>query len=232
MREVVLDTETTGLDPNDGHRIVEIGALELINHVPSGRVFHTYVNPDRDMPADALAVHGLTSAFLRDQPSFADVARDLLAFLDSDRDANPAPAGLVIHNAGFDVAFINSELVRLGLPAFGPERPIIDTLGLARTRFPGAPNSLDALCRRFNVDASARLRHGALLDAELLAECYLGLIGGRQPDLGLVAIATARRVTVVRHRETRPPRLHAPSAEELAAHAAFLEQLTSPIWLA
>jgi DNA polymerase-3 subunit epsilon len=232
MREVVLDTETTGLDPNDGHRIVEIGALELINHLPSGRVFHTYVNPDRDMPADALAVHGLTSAFLRDQPSFAEVAKDLLAFLDSDRDANPAPAGLVIHNAGFDVPFINSELVRLGLPALGLERPIIDTLSLARTRFPGAPNSLDALCRRFNVDAAARLRHGALLDAELLAECYLGLIGGRQPDLGLVVVSARRTVLRIRERPPRPARAHAPTPEELAAHAAFLALIKDPVWLA
>jgi DNA polymerase-3 subunit epsilon len=232
MREVVLDTETTGLDPHDGHRIVEIGALELINHVPSGRVFHTYVNPDRDMPADALLVHGLTSAFLRDQPSFADVAADLLAFLDSDRDAKPAPAGLVIHNAGFDVAFLNSELVRLGLPTLGPERSIVDTLNLARTRFPGAPNSLDALCRRFNVDASARIRHGALLDAELLAEVYLGLIGGRQPDLGLVVVAARRTVLRVRERPPRPVRAHAPTAEERAAHQAFLALIKDPVWLA
>jgi DNA polymerase-3 subunit epsilon len=232
MREVVLDTETTGLDPNDGHRIVEIGALELINHLPSGRVFHAYLNPDRDIPAEALAVHGLTSAFLRDQPSFADVAKDFLAFLDSDRDANPAPAGLVIHNADFDLPFINSELVRLGLPALGPERSIIDTLSLARTRFPGAPNSLDALCRRFAIDGSARLRHGALLDAELLAECYLGLVGGRQPDLGLVVVSARRTVLRIRERPPRPARPHAPTPEELAAHAAFLALIKDAVWLA
>jgi DNA polymerase-3 subunit epsilon len=232
MREIVLDTETTGLVPGDGHRVVEIGAIELFNHVPTGRVFHTYVNPERDVPADALQVHGLTTAFLAEQPAFAEVVEEFLAFLDHDGNANPAPARLVIHNAEFDVAFLNSELTRLGRPPLDGAYGVVNTLQIARQRFPGAPSSLDALCRRFNIDASARTRHGALLDAELLAECYLGLIGGRQPDLGLVAIATARRVTVVRHRETRPPRPHAPSAEELAAHAAFLEQLTSPIWLA
>jgi DNA polymerase III subunit epsilon len=232
MREIVLDTETTGLVPTDGHRVVEIGAVELFNHVPTGRVFQTYVNPERDIPADALQVHGLTSAFLAEQPPFAEIVDELLAFLDHDRDANPAPARLVIHNADFDIAFLNSELARLGRPPGDRERSVVNTLQIARQRFPGAPNSLDALCRRFNVDGSARTRHGALLDAELLAEVYLGLIGGRQPDLGLVAMVASRRVTVVRQRQTRPPRPHGPSAEELAAHAAFLAQLTDPIWLA
>jgi DNA polymerase III subunit epsilon len=232
MREIVLDTETTGLVPGDGHRVVEIGAIELFNHVPTGRVFHSYVNPERDMPADALQVHGLTTAFLAEQPAFAEVVEEFLAFLDHDGNANPAPARLVIHNAEFDIAFLNSELQRLGRPPLDGAYSVVNTLQIARQRFPGAPNSLDALCRRFNVDASTRARHGALLDAELLAECYLGLIGGRQPDLGLVAIATARRVTIVRQRELRVPRPHAPSEGELAAHAAFLEQLTNPIWLA
>jgi DNA polymerase-3 subunit epsilon len=232
MREIVLDTETTGLVPGDGHRVVEIGAIELFNHVPTGRTFHTYVNPERDVPVDALQVHGLTSAFLAEQPAFAEVVDEFLAFLDHDRDANPAPARLVIHNAEFDIAFLNSELARLGRPPLDGGRGVVNTLQIARQRFPGAPNSLDALCRRFDVDGSARTRHGALLDAELLAECYLGLIGGRQPDLGLVGVVATRRVTVVRHREVRPPRPHAPSAAELAAHAAFLEQLTNPIWLA
>jgi DNA polymerase-3 subunit epsilon len=232
MREIVLDTETTGLVPGDGHRVVEIGAIELFNHVPTGRTFHTYVNPERDVPADALQVHGLTSTFLAEQPAFAEVVEEFLAFLDHDRDANPAPARLVIHNAEFDIAFLNSELARLGRPPLDGVRSIVNTLQIARQRFPGAPNSLDALCRRFNIDASARIRHGALLDAELLAECYLGLIGGRQPDLGLVGVVATRRVSVVPHREPRPPRSHAPSAAELAAHAAFLAQLTDPIWLA
>ena len=232
MREIVLDTETTGLVPGDGHRLVEIGAVELFNHVPTGRVFHTYVNPERDMPEDALQVHGLTSAFLAEQPCFAEVVEELLAFLDHDGNADPAPARLVIHNAEFDIAFLNSELARLGRPPLDGGYGVVNTLQIARQRFPGAPNSLDALCRRFNVDGSARTRHGALLDAELLAECYLGLIGGRQPDLGLVAMVATRRVTVVRERVARPPRPHAPSAAERAAHAAFLEQLSNPIWLA
>jgi DNA polymerase III subunit epsilon len=231
MREIVLDTETTGLEPTEGHRVVEIGALELFNHVPTGRFFHVYLNPERDMPSDAQQVHGLTATFLREQPVFAEVVDDFLAFLDHDGHASPAPARLVIHNAGFDIAFLNSELARLGRAPIDRERAVIDTLQLGRQRFPSAPNSLDALCRRFNVDASARIRHGALLDAELLAEVYLGLIGGRQPDLGLIVVET-RRITLQTHiRVPRPPRPHAPSAEELAAHAAFLERLTAPIWL-
>jgi DNA polymerase-3 subunit epsilon len=231
MREIVLDTETTGLEPGDGHRVVEIGALELINHVPTGRVFHAYLNPERDVPADAQQVHGLTSAFLFEQPVFAEVVEEFLTFLDSDRDAQAVPAKLVIHNAGFDIAFLNSELARLGKAPIDHGRGVVDTLQLARQRFPGAPNSLDALCRRFNVDAAARTKHGALLDAELLAEVYFGLIGGRQPDLGLL-VAHARG-TVVRARERvhRPARPHAPSSDELAAHAVLLEQLHNPIWL-
>jgi DNA polymerase-3 subunit epsilon len=229
MREVVLDTETTGLEPDGGHRIVEIGAVELVNHVPTGRVFHSYLNPERDMPQDALQVHGLTTAFLLEQPVFGEVADELLAFLDLDRDGNPAPARLIAHNAGFDIAFLNMELARLGRPALGPER-ILDTLLLARQSFPGAPNSLDALCRRFSVDASARTLHGALLDSHLLADCYLMLIGGRQPDLGFVVQAEQASVILVRERVARPARPHAPSPEELAAHLAFLDQLTEPIW--
>ncbi len=231
MREIVIDTETTGMAPEEGHRVVEIGAIELINHVPSGRVFHSYLNPERDMPYDAQQVHGLTTAFLREQPVFGEVVDDFLAFLDHDRDASPAPARLVIHNAEFDIAFLNAELGRLGLAPLDRGREVIDTLLLGRQRFPGAANSLDALCRRFEVDASARTRHGALLDAELLAEVYLGLIGGRQPDLGLVVATSERIVAAARLRIPRPARPHAPSAQELAAHAAFLEQLTAPIWL-
>ena len=232
MREIVLDTETTGLEPNDGHRIVEIGAVELFNHVPTGRVFHTYINPGREIPADALQVHGLDAMFLAGQPPFADVADAFLAFLDHDGEANPAPARLVIHNAEFDLAFLNMEFRLLKRPPLDGGRLIVNTLQIARQRFPGAPNSLDALCRRFNVDGSPRTKHGALLDAELLAEVYLGLMGGRQPNLGLVATTSARRTIIVRQRTLRPARPHAPSPEELAAHAAFLEQIKEPIWLA
>lgn len=230
MREVVFDTETTGLEPNDGHRIVEIGALELFNHVPTGRSFHVYVNPERDMPTDSLQVHGLTSAFLREQPVFAEVVDDFFAFLDLDRDGNPGSAKLVAHNAAFDVAFLNMELQRLGRAPLPPER-VVDTLLLARQRFPGAPNSLDALCRRFAVDATTRTLHGALLDSQLLADCYLWLIGGRQPDLGLMVTTARRTVLRAASRPPRPARPHAPSPAELAAHAAFLEQLSNPIWL-
>lgn len=225
MREVVLDTETTGIEPAEGHRIVELGAVELLNHVPTGRVFHAYVNPERDMPPDALRVHGLTSAFLQDQPTFAEVADAFLAFLDGDASE---PARLVAHNAAFDAGFINMELKLLGRAPLPPER-VVDTLAIARQRFPGAPNSLDALCRRFEVDASARTKHGALLDSELLAEVYLGLLGGRQPDLDLIQVRS-RRSGPALERTWRAPRPHAPSAEELAAHAAFLDRIQNPIW--
>jgi DNA polymerase III subunit epsilon len=230
VREIVLDTETTGMVPEDGHRLVEVGAIELLNHVPTGRAFHTYVNPERDMPADALLVHGLTSAFLSDQPVFAEVVDALLAFLDSDGDGNISAAKLVIHNAGFDLAFLNSELRRAGRVCFGPERVVVDTLSLARQRFPGTSNSLDALCRRFSVDATTRTRHGALLDAELLAEVYLGLLGGRQPDLGLIQASARRGAVQAVVRVPRAPRPHAPTPEEMAAHEAFLGLLSSPIW--
>jgi DNA polymerase-3 subunit epsilon len=231
MREIVIDTETTGLEPGDGHRVVEIGALELINHVPTGRIFHSYLNPERDMPADAQLVHGLTAAFLGEQPLFAEVVEDFLTFLGPDGVDGPELAQLVIHNAGFDVAFLNSELARLGRPPVDRGRRVIDTLQLARQRFPGAPASLDALCRRFDVDATARTRHGALLDAELLAEVYLALIGGRQPDLDLLVARAERVAVLVRERVPRPPRPHAPTPEELAAHQAFLAQIKDPIWL-
>jgi DNA polymerase-3 subunit epsilon len=232
MREIVLDTETTGLDLSDGHRIVEIGAVELFNHVPTGRTFHSYVNPGREMPAEALQVHGLTSAFLMEQPPFVGVVDEFLAFLDHDGEAQLAPARLVMHNAEFDIAFLNMELALLKRPPLDGGRMIINTLQIARQRFPGAPNSLDALCRRFNVDGSARTRHGALLDAELLAEVYLGLMGGRQPTLGLVVATSVQGAAIVRQRIPRPPRPHAPTPDELAAHRAFLEQITRPIWLA
>ncbi|MEO0486770.1 MAG: DNA polymerase III subunit epsilon [Pseudomonadota bacterium] len=178
MREIVLDTETTGLDPFQGDRIVEIGAVELWNHVPTGRTYHQYINPERAMAAEAFEVHGLGDDFLRDKPVFADIVADFVTFI--------ADAKLVIHNAAFDMKFINAELGWLNRPAL-PNDQAIDTLAIARKRFPGSPASLDALCRRFNIDNSARTLHGALLDSEILAEVYLELIGGRQPDLVLAS---------------------------------------------
>ena len=184
MREIVLDTETTGLDPDAGDRIVEIGAVELLNQMPTGRTFHRYINPQRDVPAEALAVHGLSAAFLADKPVFAAVAAEFAAFV--------GDARLVIHNAAFDMRFLNAELGWAGQAGFAWARAV-DTLELARRRFPGAVNSLDALCRRFGVDNSGREKHGALLDSELLAEVYLELMGGRQPDLVLTVVDLGRR---------------------------------------
>jgi DNA polymerase-3 subunit epsilon len=222
MREIVLDTETTGLDAADGHRIVEIACIELVNHVPSGRSFHRYANPERDMPEDALAVHGLTADFLAGHPPFAAHVDEFLAFVGGDR--------LIIHNAEFDLRFINAELKRLGRPALAGAYQ--DTLSLARRRFPGSPASLDALCRRFAIDLSAREKHGALIDCELLAAVYLELIGGRQPTLDLAvdaALAAAGRLVARPPREKRP---HEASEAELVAHAAMLQLLKQPIWLA
>lgn len=219
MREIVLDTETTGLDPREGHRIVEIACLELVHHVPTGRDFHRYVNPERDMPADALAVHGLTAEFLAAHPPFAAIVDELLAFIGS--------APLVIHNAEFDVAFLNAELGRVQIPPIAGSH--IDTLALARLRFPGAPASLDALCRRFAIDLSLRVQHGARIDCDLLAAVYLELIGGREPGFDLAAPAD---IGVAAARIARAARPHAASAAELAAHRAMLELLTAPLWLA
>ena len=217
MREIVLDTETTGLDPSEGHRIVEIACIELVHYVPTGRKFHRYVNPERSMPEDALAVHGITPAFLARQPLFGAIADELLAFIGSDR--------LVIHNAEFDLAFLNGELVRLQRAPI--ESAFIDTLGLARVRFPGAPASLDALCRRFGIDLSIRVHHGAQIDCELLAAVYLELLGGRQPVLDFAAPAEE---VIIAERVQRTPRPHAPSAEELIAHQVMLQTITDPIW--
>ena len=189
MREIVLDTETTGLDPATGDRIVEIGAIELMNQMPTGRTYHQYINPQRDMPAGAEAVHGLSEKFLADKPLFADVVENFVAFLGDSK--------LVIHNAGFDMKFINAELGWIGRPVL-PRARAIDTLDMARRRFPGAQNSLDALCRRFGVDNSAREKHGALLDSELLAEVYLELTGGRQPDFALKVVASSSQAAGTR----------------------------------
>ncbi len=227
MRELVLDTETTGLDPFDGHRIVEIGAVELVNHMPTGRTYHQYINPQRDMPQGAFEVHGISSEFLSDKPVFRDIAADFVAFC--------GDARLVIHNAAFDMKFLNAELGWAGLPLL-PAARALDTLTIARQRFPGSPASLDALCRRFNIDNSSRTRHGALLDSEILAEVYLELIGGRQP--GLVLHAAQQRVSVAGTMGTDwrprprpvslPPRI---TDAEKAAHAAFVDDLGSgAVW--
>jgi len=221
MREVVLDTETTGIDPTSGHRMVEIACLELVNHLPTGRHYQRYLHPERDVPADAVSVHGLTAEFLADKPRFTEIVGELLQFI--------GDAPLVIHNAEFDVKFLNAELMRLDRPPIAVS--IVDTLQIARQKFPGAPASLDALCRRFAIDNSARAKHGALLDAELLAEIYLELIGGRQAGLELVS-ETAVVFTVTRPvGPVRRPRPHAPSAAELAAHALLLARIKEPVWL-
>lgn len=221
MREIVIDTETTGLDPRDGHRIVELAAIELAHHVPTGRKFHRYVNPERDMPADAFAVHGLSSEFLAGHSPFAAIVDEFLAFIGGDP--------LVIHNAEFDLGFLNSELERAGRPPLAGNH--VDTLMLARRRYPGAPASLDALCRRFAIDLSGRGVHGAVIDCGLLAEVYIELLGGRQPGLDLAAGITASvRVAGPVGVQPRPPRPHLPSIEEAAAHAAMVETLTAPLW--
>jgi DNA polymerase-3 subunit epsilon len=225
MREIVLDTETTGLDPEAGHRVVEIGCIELFNHLQTGRHFRAYLNPERDMPEEAFRVHGLSAEFLADKPRFAAVAEEFLAFI--------ADAPLVIHNAEFDLRFLDAELKRIGRPGLDRARAI-DTVHIARRKFPGAQASLDALCRRFGVDNSGRTLHGALLDCQLLAEVYLELVGGRQPELA-VATINVTTVTVVEAprlaaRQPRPPRPHAPSEAELAAHAAMLAGIKDAIW--
>ncbi len=223
MREIVIDTETTGLDPASGHRVVEIAAVELMHHVPTGRRFHCYVNPERDMPADAFAVHGLDAEFLAGFPPFASIAEEFAAFIASDP--------LVAHNAEFDLAFLNAELQRAGRARLGGG--IVDTLALARKRFPGSPASLDALCRRFAIDLSGREKHGAEIDCLLLAEVYIELLGGRQPglDLAVGAAAAMAAIEAPAYRPARPPRPHAPSDEELAAHAAMLATMAAPMWL-
>ena len=218
MREIVLDTETTGLDPFQGHRVVEIGCVELVNRFPTGKTFHCYLNPERDMPTDAEAVHGLTVEFLKDKPLFADVVEDFLAFV--------GDAPLVIHNAAFDLAFLNAELERLARPALGRER-LLDTLLLARRKHPAGPNRLDDLCSRYSIDNSRRTKHGALLDAEILAEVYLELIGARQASLGLgdAPTDTTGVVRLVAVRARPIPLMPRLTAVERAAHLAFVATL-------
>ena len=220
MREIVLDTETTGLNPDEGHRIVEIGAVELKNHLPTGQTYHQYINPQRDMPTEAFNVHGISEDYLRDKPIFTDIAQAFLDFVGS--------AKLVIHNAAFDMRFLNAELSWVDKPQL-PMSQAVDTLEIARRRFPGAQHSLDALCRRFNVANSAREKHGALLDSEILAEVYLELVGGRQPDFTLSVVSGSsmpgqdasdyqppQRPTALRSRLTD---------DERTAHAEFLKTL-------
>jgi DNA polymerase III subunit epsilon len=225
MREIVFDTETTGLDPKGGDRLVEIGCIEMVNRVETGRTFHAYFNPERSMPAAAEAVHGLSDTFLADKPLFAARVDELLAFL--------GDSPLVAHNAGFDFGFVDGELARCGLPLLDRAR-MIDTVAMARVRHPGAKNSLDALCSRYGIDRSHRTRHGALLDAELLTQVYVELTGGRQIGLELASNgpqdhSEASEVTAAL-RTYREPRRFYPSPEETAAHEAFVSRLAEPLW--
>jgi DNA polymerase-3 subunit epsilon len=225
VREIVFDTETTGLNPAGGDRMVEIGCVEMFNRVETGRHFHAYFNPEREMPSDAEAVHGLTTIFLSDKPRFSERAEELLDFI--------GDSPLVAHNASFDFGFLNFELTTCGRTAVCTSR-MVDTLTLARARHPGSKHSLDALCMRFGIDRSQRVKHGALLDAQLLAQVYVELTGGRQIGLGLVAdrgsagIAVAARSVTIR--EPRAPRPHFAAAEELQRHRAFIGRLVNPLW--
>lgn len=221
MREIVLDTETTGLDPAAGHRLVEIACLELVNRVPTGNWFQKYVNPERDMPEEAFKIHGLSQDFLAGHPLFAEIADEFLGFIDR--------SPLVIHNAEFDMRFVNAELHLVGRAPLESGR-VVDTLAIARQRFPGAQANLDALCRRFAIDNSARTLHGALLDCELLAEIYLELSGGRQQGLDLAHNRRADSRSARRTRQRRDPRPHEPTPEEREAHAALVAKLQDPIW--
>ncbi len=225
MREVVFDTETTGLSPANGDRLVEIGCVELINRVETGRTFHAYFNPERAMAIEAQAIHGLSDAFLADKALFHDVVEDLLEFIDD--------SPLVAHNASFDFAFLNAELGNCGRLSISHAR-MIDTLALSRTRHPGAKHSLDALCTRFGIDRSHRIKHGALLDAQLLAQVYVELTGGRQIGLGLATERADRGSDLIivgkGNRLARPPRAHAASDEERARHRIFVALLEAPLW--
>lgn len=231
VREIVFDTETTGLSPDKGDRLVEIGAVELINHLPTGRTYHQYINPERDVPEEVVAVHGLTEEFLKDYPVFAEVASDFVEFVGDD-------SILVAHNATFDMNFINHELSKIGLQIYSNDR-VIDTLEIARKMFPGAKNNLDALCKRYGVDNSSRTLHGALLDADLLAKVYLELLGGDEPSmLGNTAAQENHKNNIMvfsdiqGEREYHEPRVFALSPEEEQAHREFLEtKVKHPIWL-
>lgn len=224
MREIVFDTETTGLSFAGGDRLVEIGCVEMVNRVETGRTFHAYYHPERNMPAEAQAVHGISEAFLADKPKFADAVDDLIDFL--------GDAPLVAHNAGFDFSFLNGELTRCRRQVIHINR-MVDTLQIARSRHPGAKHTLDALCSRFGVDRSHRVLHGALLDAQLLAQVYVELLGGRQIGLGLVSdapVVEPTRMAVRTSVTVRPPRTFRPSNTELADHAVFVSKLQDPLW--
>jgi DNA polymerase III subunit epsilon len=225
MREVVLDTETTGLDPAAGHRVVEIGAVEIVHQSLTGRTFHTLINPERDVPQDAVRVHGHSAEVLRDKPVFASIVGDFLAFIGDSR--------LVIHNADFDVRFMNAELAKLGRAAIGMDR-VVDTLMLARKKHPGQPNSLDALCDRYRIDRSRRVRHGALLDAEILVEVYCELTGGRQRSMVFgeaEALAETRAIVIPSRSEPRRPRESWLEPAEAAAHSRYIETfIIDAIW--
>lgn len=227
MREVVLDTETTGFDPHSGDRIVEIGAVELVRHMPTGSTYHQYINPERSMPDDAFQVHGLGDDFLRDKPVFKAIAQNFIDYI--------GDAKLVIHNASFDMKFLNAELSWLGMPQIDDARAV-DTLAIARKKFPGSPASLDALCRRYGIDNSSRTLHGALLDSEILAEVYLEMIGGRQPDFALSEVETSGQAQVSASGPWRPSQRPNPlssrlTEEERAAHEAFVAKMgDGSIW--
>ena len=231
MREIVLDTETTGLSPQDGHRIIEIGALEMINHVSTGKTFHVYINPERLIEPEAMAVHGITDERVAGEPVFADLVDDFLNFIGDDQ--------MVIHNAPFDMGFINAELERCGKTALPMDRAI-DTLVMARKKFPGGQASLDALCRKFGIDNSHRDLHGAMIDTDLLAEVYIELLGGKQPGLTLALDSHAidqnkdeNTITANISAEksaARPARAHHASPEEMAAHQAFITSMKDPLW--
>jgi len=224
MREIVLDTETTGMDPSDGHRLVEIGCVELDNHLPTGRTFQSYFNPQRDVPIDASRVHGLTNEFLKDKPLFSEKVQDFLDFI--------GDAVLVIHNAEFDMKFLNAELKACGFPALSMKR-VLDTIPVAREKFPGQPASLDALCRRFKIDLEERKFHGALLDSQLLSEVYLELKGGRQHGLGLMseaAIIGSQQLNARIKRQKRDHRVFDVPAEEIKTHADFISKFKTNMW--
>ena len=234
MREIVLDTETTGISAADGHRIIEIGALELVNHTPTGNNLHLYINPERDIEDNAFAVHGISLEFLADKPVFADIAEQFMQFVGDDQ--------MVIHNANFDMAFINAELARLALPEY-PMSRAVDTLAMARKKFPGAQANLNALCRRFEIDNSHRDLHGALVDADLLTEVYIELLGGRQPNLSLDDARAEQRGQQsasetpidqsgfsIQRGAAYFSRPHMPTDAELSAHEDFLEKIEDPIW--
>jgi DNA polymerase-3 subunit epsilon len=224
MREIVLDTETTGFDPETGDRMVEIGCIELMHRLPTGREFHRFMNPERDMPEAAYRVHGLSSEFLADKPLFAEIAEDFLLFI--------GDAPLVIHNAAFDMKFINAELTRIGWDAI-PMSRAFDTVAMARAKFPGSPASLDALCKRFSIDLTVRDKHGALVDSQLLAAVYLELLGGRQAALELAALEEQSDTQLEEAGQgstSFSARHFPPSADETAAHAAFLQSIKNPLW--